>query len=158
MKKLFLMLAIYSGILSAQEFPNVALENLQGETFATGNFNEINNKPIVISFWATWCIPCLNELSLVNEKIADWKKQYQFEFYGISVDDDRTVKKVASLVNGKNWDFDILLDTNQDLKRKLNINTIPYLIVIKNGKIIHKKTGFVKGEENDIEKIIANNQ
>ena len=46
MKKLFLMLAIYSGILSAQEFPNVALENLQGETFATGNFNEINIKPI----------------------------------------------------------------------------------------------------------------
>jgi thioredoxin-like negative regulator of GroEL len=50
------------------------------------------------------------------------------------------------------------LDTNQDFKRKLNINSIPYLLIVKNGKIIYNKTGFVKGDEAKIEKVIADHQ
>lgn len=158
MKKMLLFLLICSTNLIAQNIPNVALENLEGESFSTSNFEKIIDKPIIVSFWATWCIPCLNELTFVNENFEDWKKKYQFDFYAISVDDDRTVKKVQTVANGKNWNFTILLDTNQDLKRQLNINSIPYLLVIKNGKIIFKKNGFVKGDETKIEEIIAKNQ
>lgn len=158
MKKIILLLLLFSGKLIAQEIPNVTLENLDGQSIAIAEIIASNDKPIVFTFWATWCIPCLNELSSINDELDEWKTKYKFDFYAVSTDDDRTVKKVASLVNGKNWGFNILLDTNQDLKRQLNINSIPYMIIVKNGKIIYKKSGFVKGEETIIEKIIADNQ
>ncbi len=159
MKSLFLALALLVSINNfSQEIPNVELENSDGGLTATDSILQIKDKPIIMTFWATWCIPCLTELSSINENFESWNEKYQFELYAISVDDDRTVKKVPTLVAGKGWPYKILLDTNQDLKRKLNINSIPYLIVIKNGKIIYKKTGFVKGDELKIEKVIAENQ
>ncbi len=142
----------------AQEIPIAQLETIDGDIVSTQILAEQSSKPTVIAFWATWCVPCLTELSAVNERMESWKAQYQFEFYAVAVDDDRTAKKVASLQAGKGWDFNILLDTNQDFKRKLNINSIPYLIVVKNGKIIFSKSGFVKGDEAKIETVIAENQ
>lgn len=158
MKKIIILLLLLSNKSIAQEIPNVALENLEGESILMSSITTSNEKPIVFTFWATWCIPCLNELSTINDELDEWKAEYKFDLYAVSVDDDRTVKKVSSIANGKNWDFEILLDTNQNLKRQLNINSIPYMIIVKNGKVIYKKSGFVKGEETIIKDVIANNQ
>ena len=156
MKKYAMLFFFASWISNAQKLPILDLENLDGETISSATFN--SEKPTVITFWATWCIPCLNELSFVNEVYEEWQEKYQFDFYAVSIDDDRTVRKVAPLVNGKNWPFKVLVDTNQDFKRMLNINTIPYLIIVKNGTIIYTKNGFVKGDELKIEDVISKNQ
>lgn len=158
MKKILIILVLLSFKNYAQEIPITALETVDGDSISSEIFMQQSNKPIVLTFWATWCIPCLTELSAMNEQIEIWKEKYSFDLYAISVDDNRTAKKVPTLVAGKGWPFKILLDTNQDFKRRLNINSIPYLIVVKNGKIIFKKTGFVKGDELKIEKVIAENQ
>lgn len=158
MKKLLFILLLVAANNFAQEIPVANLETTDGETISSEILSKESNKPIVVTFWATWCIPCLTELSTINETFDVWKEKYQFDLYAIAVDDDRTAKKIPSLLAGKGWPFKVLLDTNQDFKRKLNINSIPYLIVVKNGKIIYKKTGFVKGDELKIEKIIADNQ
>lgn len=157
MKKL-LMALVFSINLSAQDLPISTLETLDGGDFSTQSIVDQSDKPIVLTFFATWCIPCLTELSAINENLEQWKKNYRFDLHAISVDDDRTAKKVPSLKAGKGWEFSILLDTNQDFKRKLNINSIPYLLIVKNGKIIYNKTGFVKGDEAKIEKVIADHQ
>jgi thiol-disulfide isomerase/thioredoxin len=156
MRKFIVVFLFTSWISSAQKLPVVDLENLDGETVSSTTFN--SEKPVVITFWATWCVPCLNELSFVNEVYEEWQEKYQFDFYAISIDDDRTVRKVAPLVNGKNWPFKVLIDTNQDFKRMLNINAIPYLVIVKNGTIIYTKNGFVKGDEAKIEDVISKNQ
>ena len=158
MKKIHILLLFIATMTYSQEIATVTLENLDGSPFNTNSFSIKNDQPIVLSFWATWCIPCLNELATFNDNYADWKQKYQFDFYAISVDDDRTAKKVQPMVNGKNWDFNVLLDTNQDFKRSLNVTNIPQIFVIKNGKIIYKKTGYAKGDELSLEKIIAANQ
>ncbi len=158
MKKIVVILMLLAAKNYGQEIPVSDLETIDGETVSSQIIAQETNKPIVVTFWATWCIPCLTELSTINETFETWKEKYTFDMYAIAVDDDRTAKKIPSLLAGKGWTFNVLLDTNQDLKRKLNINSIPYLLVVKNGKIIFKKTGFVKGDELKIEKIIAENQ
>ena len=153
MRKFIAVFLFTSWISSAQKLPVADLENLDGEMVSSTTFN--SEKPIVLTFWATWCVPCLNELSFINEVYDEWQEKYQFDFYAISIDDDRTVRKVAPLVNGKNWPFKVLIDTNQDFKRMHNINAIPYLVIVKNGTIIYTKNGFVKGDETKIEDIIS---
>ncbi len=143
---------------NAQAVPNIKLTTLAGANFQTQQLNEIVGKPVVLSFWATWCIPCLNELTAINDNLDEWKKESKFDFFAVSEDDSRTVKRVPALVNGKGWAFNVLLDKNQDLKRELNLMNIPYTMVIKNGKIIYRQAGYVAGNENELYKIIKENQ
>ena len=65
MSKLFLIVLLSCGILFAQEenekqeegkkAPDFVLKNLKGENY---RLSENTGKgPIVINFWATWCVP-----------------------------------------------------------------------------------------------------
>jgi adenylate kinase len=65
----------------------------------------------------------------------------------VATDDSRTQKRVKPLVKGKDWNYKIILDTNQDLKRALSIANIPYTVVVKNGVIVHIQNGYVPGSE-----------
>jgi len=54
------------------------------------------------------------------------------------------------MVNGKNWNFKILLDENHDFKRALNIDGIPHTVVTKGRQIISRRVGYSPGEEVDL--------
>jgi peroxiredoxin len=147
MKKIFFFILFVANISFAQqEFPSVDLKSLESETISTSSFNE-KDKLYVFSFWATWCAPCIQELEAISEVYEDWKTQINVEIVAVSTDDSRTQKRVKPLINGKGWDFKVLLDTNQDFKRALSIVNIPYTIVVKNSEIVHIQNGYVPGNE-----------
>lgn len=150
MKKIFLFILLVANISFAQqEFPTVDLKSLESETVSTSSFNE-NDKLYVFSFWATWCAPCIQELEAISEVYEDWKTQINVEIIAVSTDDSRTQKRVKPLINGKGWVYTVLLDTNQDLKRRLSIANIPYLVVVKNGKIVFIQNGHTPGAEEEL--------
>lgn len=103
------------------------------------------DKIYVFSFWATWCAPCIQELEAINEVYEDWKNEFNIEVIAVSLDDTRTMKRINPLVNGKGWNYTILLDTNQDLKRALSIANPPFLIVVKNKKVEIVHNGYSEG-------------
>jgi len=137
-------------VFSQSKLPNLSINNLNNQKI---NLNETYNeadKIYVFSFWATWCAPCIEELNALNEVYDEWKTELNLEIIAVSTDDSRTQKRVKPLLNGKGWDFEVLLDTNQDLKRALGIVNIPYTIVVKNGEIVHIQNGFTPGSEDEL--------
>ncbi|HZD93242.1 MAG TPA: TlpA disulfide reductase family protein, partial [Candidatus Sulfotelmatobacter sp.] len=44
--------------------PNLELRDLKGTAH---KLEEYRGKPIVLNFWATWCVPCATEMPLLNE-------------------------------------------------------------------------------------------
>ena len=152
MKKLVLnvMLFICALGFSQNKLPSLTLKNLEGTTVSTTqNFIE-KDKIYIYCFWATWCAPCIQELDEISEVYDEWKSQANVEVIAVSIDDARTNKRVKPLVNGKGWEYTILMDTNQDFKRALSIVNIPYTIVVKNNKIVHIQNGYVPGSEVDL--------
>ena len=141
------MLFVGLNLFSQNNLPDLNLSNLEGEKISLKNDFSEKDKLYVFSFWATWCAPCINELDELNEIQSDWKKEVNFEIIAVSTDDSRTQKRVKPLINGKEWNYTVLLDTNQDFKRALTIVNIPYTIVVKNGKIVHIQNGYVPGSE-----------
>jgi thiol-disulfide isomerase/thioredoxin len=151
MKK-FLLLFLFVGLhsYSQKNLPDLNLSALDGKNISLKNDFAEKDKLYIFSFWASWCAPCINELDEMNEIQAEWKKTINFEVIAVATDDTRTQKRVKPLVSGKEWEYTILLDTNQDFKRALSIVNIPYTIVVKNNKIVHIQNGYVPGNELDL--------
>lgn len=152
MKKIIFTLLIVAStmaISAQQTIPSVALKTLDGKST---NIKTIckENKIVVLSLWATWCVPCINELDAINDIYEDMQEDVNFKFLAVSIDDSRTVKSVKPLVNGKSWEFDVFLDTNNDLKRELGVVTVPATFIIKNGVIVKKISGYKPGEEEEL--------
>lgn len=158
MKKLFTFLIIFSAAFAlAQtdttntELPSITLKNTDGNDVDIASYGT-NGKPTIVSFWATWCKPCIKELKNVNELLEDWQDEYDVELVAVSVDDSRNVVKVKPIVNGLGWDFDVILDVNGDLQRAMNVANPPATFLIdEHGKIVYTHTGYVEGDEYELE-------
>lgn len=134
--------------------PSVNVKNLQGKSINTSTFKN-DGKPIVISFWATWCSPCKKELNNIAEVYEDWQDETGVKLIAISIDDARNKHKVKPYVDSKGWEYEVYIDANQDLKRAMNVNNVPYTFLIDgNGKIVYEHNNYVPGDEDELYKKI----
>lgn len=132
------------------QLPDLRLKTIYGKTVHTPDITK-GGKPVVISFFATYCKPCLRELQAINELYDDWQRETGVEIYVVSIDDAQNSAKVKTLVEGYAWRYTVLLDPNSDMKRALGVNMIPSVIVLNaEGKISYTKTGYTDGSENEL--------
>lgn len=156
MNKIIAYTLLIAGSFSfAQELPSLTLKDLDGNNTDLNTLVQGENV-FVFSFWATWCVPCINELDAISEVYEDWQDETKVRLIAIATDDTRTKKRIRPMVNGKGWEYLVLYDDNQDLKRALNITTLPHTLVLKNQKIIHRRTGYNPGVEDELYEIITN--
>ena len=116
-----LILLIASAAFSQNKIPAIDIKTTNSETFNTANIQNDGN-PILISFGALWCKPCIRELNTISEIYSDWQDETGVKFHAVSIDDARSSSKVLPYANGNDWDYEILLDPNGDFKRAMNAN------------------------------------
>ncbi len=149
-KKKYLFMFFLGLFAQAQSpLPSIELKTLSGQYVKTDEIAS-NNQLIIISLWATWCVPCKNELDAVAEVYEDWVRETDVKYYAISIDDSRTSKRIKPMIDGKDWEFEILLDENSELKRAFGISTVPYTVIVKNGLMVYKHTGYTPGYEDEL--------
>ena len=151
MKKLILSLFIGLILVAFQDnthkIPSIDLKTLDGKTVNSSKFSN-DGKPMIISFWATWCGPCKKELNAVAEVYDDWKKETGVKLIAISIDDSKSSSKVAPYVNGKGWEYEEYLDLNSDFKRAMGVNDPPQTFILDGkGNIVWQHVGFTDGNE-----------
>ncbi len=151
MKKIVLLLSLILSFnaFSQNNLPKVDVKTLDGETISIQDATNKDNI-VIVSLWATWCVPCIKELDAISDVYDEWQEETGVELIAVSVDDSRTVKRVKTLVNGKGWDYQVLLDTNNDLKRALGASTVPLTLVIKDNKIVLRHSGYSPGSEDEL--------
>lgn len=130
--------------------PAVTLKTIDGKTVRTDTLSN-NGKPIIIDFFATWCKPCNRELKAINEVYEDWQEETGVKLIAVSIDQAQNVNKVKPLVDENAWPYEVLLDTNGELKRALGIQMIPYTLILDGeGKIVYKHNGYTDGAEQEL--------
>ena len=136
--------------IGQNKLPNVSLKGIDNKAVNVADFNN-SSKPVIVSFWATWCGPCIKELEAIKTKYAQWQKEYGVELVAISIDDSKTINRVKPMVTSKGWKYKVLLDKNQDLKRALNVVNVPYTMILYKGKVMFTHSNYTPGIENKIE-------
>ena len=167
MKKFFLLLTLAGAAATAPAFaqsaatdgaatklvsrplPAVTVRTLDGQAVSAATISKASEgKPTIVSFWATWCKPCIAELTNIAEEYGDWQKESGVKLVAISIDDARNASKVAPLVRGKGWEYAVYLDQNQDLKRALNVNNVPHTFLLNGaGEIVWQHNAYQEGDE-----------
>lgn len=134
-----------------KDLPTAMVEDLNGQKIDFKSMLK-PGKFYVISFWATWCVPCKKELGNMVDLAPKWKEKLNTEIIAVSTDDSRAKSKVKTYVTGEDWPFTVLLDMNQDLMRSLGIQQIPFTLIVNGeGKIVYTHNSYVEGDEFEIE-------
>lgn len=122
-----------------QTLPELHLPDLYGQEFGS---DELQGKVVVLNFWATWCLPCREEIPLFmgfqDEHVRDG-----VQFVGIAIDEAAAVKEFVATTK---INYPVLLgDVDAiELSRQLGnrLQGLPFTAIFdRNGKLIYAQTG-----------------
>ena len=107
--------------------------------------------PLLVSFWATWCAPCKKEMIFLEEFHQKYNEN-SFRVLAISTDSPKSMSKVKSYIRAKKYTFLVGIDPNQDIAKKMNALLMPTTLILnKDRKVSWYHQGFIPGDEKEIE-------
>ena len=110
----------------------------------------LENGPVVLDFWALWCVPCLKEMPHLQKILNDYQDQ-GLTVVAINQDSPSDHAKVKPYVRQKRFDFVVIIDEDKDLWDQFNITALPTTIVIdQSGNITYAHTGYKTGDEKEL--------
>jgi thiol-disulfide isomerase/thioredoxin len=140
--------------IAGRKIPSVDIKTLNGEIFNTASIDN-QGKPIVISFFALWCKPCIKELTSISEVYEDWQAETGVKVVTVSIDDARSMPNVKPTVDGNGWEYEVYCDPNGDFKRAMGVNMIPHIFILNGNKeIVYQHTSYAEGGEIELFEII----
>ena len=154
MLKKMIMFMVCLGLIVgifAQTAPSFTIEMLDGSRVRSDTLLE--NGPLFIDFWATWCQPCLRAMPIWS----DFAEKYPgMNFYAVSIDKPRDKSKVTNQVRTAKYAFEIGFDPNKDVASLFNVGEeVPHLFIIsQSGEIVFEKKGYSNGDEVKVEEAI----
>jgi cytochrome c biogenesis protein CcmG, thiol:disulfide interchange protein DsbE len=110
--------------------------------------------PVYVAFWATWCVPCVQELRALD-RIMRRHPDAGFSVLAVNQDASKGMGKVKAFAAAQGWTFPIVLDPNAQVLQVFNGRTLPFSVLLgHNGQVIRSRSGFLPADEKDIEQEI----
>jgi thiol-disulfide isomerase/thioredoxin len=141
--------------LNAQNIPNIQIKTLENKIVNSQELFD-GESLVILSFWATWCKPCIKELDAYNENSIEWVNETGVKLIAVSIDNTRSMSRVAPFVNGRGWEnLDFYLDPNEDFKRAMNVINVPHTLLLDGkGNILWQHTSYTEGDEYELYDVI----
>ena len=137
---------------SGSTIPDLKVRLLNGSSTTLHQLSQ--DGPLLIDFWATWCVPCKKVMKYLNQYHEEYADD-NFKVLMINTDTPRSLGKVRGFIKSQDYSFNVGIDPNKVLSKKLNGMIMPTLILVdKGGMIKWRHQGYVAGEELEIEKQI----
>jgi len=152
-KRFVLIAAIITAIYADKQrdimLPDLSVKLLDGKQVRLSVLLE--EGPLLVSFWATWCAPCKKEMIFLEEFHQKYSEN-SFRVLAISTDSPKSMSKVKSYIRAKKHTFLVGIDPNQDIAKKMNALLMPTTLILnKEQKVSWFHQGFIPGDEKEIE-------
>jgi peroxiredoxin len=132
---------------------NFTLPDLKGRRV---QLRELTGKVVYLTFWASWCDPCVLELPLL-QKMWERHRSKGFELVTINVDGPEKESAVRHLARRYRFRFPVLLDQETEVVSRFNPKLdLPYALLIdRDGRVVSVHQGYHTGDEGIIEEEIV---
>ena len=152
-KRFVLIAAIITAIYADKQrdimLPDLSVKLLDGKQVRLSVLLE--EGPLLVSFWATWCAPCKKEMIFLEEFHQKYSEN-SFRVLAISTDSPKSMSKVKSYIRAKKYTFLVGIDPNQEIAKKMNALLMPTTLILnKDRKVSWYHQGFIPGDEKEIE-------
>jgi len=129
--------------------PDFELVNMEGKTVKLSDYK---GKTVILDFWATWCGPCLQSFPVMKKAVEKYSNVSDVEFLFINtwerVEDKR--KNAEDFLKSTKYPFHVLLDDQNLVVEKYNVQGIPTKFIIDgNSNIRFQSVGF-SGVESEV--------
>ena len=154
MRRFIIVSLFLLSILSAQDrVPNLRLKMLNGKYAKLYDF--LKDGPMIIDFWATWCEPCKKQMRYLD-LFHNHFKGLGFKVLTVNTDTPKSMSKVKPYVRTKGFEFNVAVDPNSQIKKKMKIQQMPTTIIVdQDGTVVYRHKGYVPGDEVGILKAIT---
>ena len=143
---------IRSALLPGVSFPDLFPTDTLNQPF---NVSSLKGKIIFIDIWASWCVPCREEMPQLI-KLYNQYKDRGFVVIAISLDDNKSKWLTAIAKDQQPWQqlSELKIWRNNSMLNKWGIGSIPYNFLIdREGKLIDKAVDF-EFLENKIQQLL----
>ena len=152
-KRFVLVAMIFTAMYADKQrdimLPDLSVKLLDGKQVRLSVLLE--EGPLLVSFWATWCAPCKKEMIFLEEFHQKYNEN-SFRVLAISTDSPKSMSKVKSYIRAKKYTFLVGIDPNQDIAKKMNALLMPTTLILnKDRKVSWYHQGFIPGDEKEIE-------
>lgn len=107
--------------------PDFTVEDLEGNSV---KLSDMEGKPVVLNFWASWCSPCKAEMPEFDSVYAELGSDVTFMMVNMTDGDRETKEKGAAYVYNQGFSFPVYYDTNQEGSYAYGIRSIPTTLFI----------------------------
>ena len=152
-KRFVLVATIFTAMYADKQrnimLPDLSVRLLDGKQVRLSALLE--EGPLLVSFWATWCAPCKKEMIFLEEFHQKYNEN-SFRVLAISTDSPKSMSKVKSYIRAKKYTFLVGIDPNQEIAKKMNVLLMPTTLILnKDRKVSWYHQGFIPGDEKEIE-------
>ena len=152
-KRFILVATIFTAMYADKQrnimLPDLSVRLLDGKQVRLSALLE--EGPLLVSFWATWCAPCKKEMIFLEEFHQKYNEN-SFRVLAISTDSPKSMSKVKSYIRAKKYTFLVGIDPNQEIAKKMNALLMPTTLILnKDRKVSWYHQGFIPGDEKEIE-------
>jgi cytochrome c biogenesis protein CcmG/thiol:disulfide interchange protein DsbE len=145
------ILTVMTGSSFAQSY-EFELQDINGNNVKLSSL--LDKGPVMMSFWALWCVPCKEEMKEFNGIYKNYKDS-GFVYVAINQDSPKSMAKVKSYIESKSYDFLVLLDTDLHVFETYGGQNLPFSVLLnKKGEVAKTYSGYLSGDEKKIEEDI----
>jgi thiol-disulfide isomerase/thioredoxin len=140
-----MLLCCLATVSQAKRVPNFELKDISGKP---AKVSDLHGSIVVLSFWATWCGPCKEELPRLS-KLSQRPDYSNVRFIAVSMDGAKDRAKIEPFVKAQGIDMTIWVGGDLDLLQRVGLgNVLPATLIIdQQGEVIRRIMGEAKDED-----------
>lgn len=142
-----------SPAFSAETATDFTLRDINGKEMT---LSSLKGKVVVMSFWATWCGPCKEEMPHLEAMYKELAAK-GLVVLSISTDDARSASRVKPFIMKMGYTFPVLLDRESTVISTYNPSkTLPYTVVVdRDGGVARRTSGYNPGDETELKAFLT---
>lgn len=156
-RRWFGILALFGALFGASPAwataaTDFTLRDVDGQSVS---LSALRGKVVLISFWATWCGPCKEEMPHL-QRMYEQHKEEGLVVLSISIDDARSASQVKPFIKRSGYTFPVLLDRESTVIGTYNpAKTVPFTMIIgRDFEVAEVHQGYAPGDEDGLARIV----